>query len=214
MPYFPNTYPPENWWAGRTYVREAERILACLSEGETSEPPRHYREMVLINLERATRTLFGLPSSRANELTGNELAVALPDGYPWKGNNPDLLEAVSRTRVLFFEYFKRERIDEYNYYGWEEAFDSSTIAVILGLPEEEVEQKLADEDFDEKHSEIMRKYFASEVSEWMALDHDKYWNIEEYEFLAMFGQERSGAFAGADKVAIISPVTSSPHNPS
>jgi hypothetical protein len=196
MPYFPQTYPLKNWWAGKTFVREAERVLAA--EASTGEHSKQQRIIVYENLVRAIRTLLELPPAHGYERESDEteLAAVLPDGFPWGTNTENAREAITQTRDVFFHHFRADRYEEYTRYGWENQFDAAEVALILDIPEAAAEVLLDEWSFTEEQSKLLDESYQSQedIDASIAADHDRYWEMEEVDLLGLFGHY--GEFRG------------------
>lgn len=194
MPYFPQTYPLKNWWAGKTFVREAERVLAA--EASTSEHSEQQCIIVYENLRRAIRTLLELPPAHGynRQSDETELAAVLPDGFPWGTNTKNPREAITQTRDFFFHHFRADRYEEYTNYGWEDHFDTAEVALILDISEAEAEVLLQEWSFTEEQSKLLDESCQEDIDASIAEDHDRYWEMEEVDLLRMFGHY--GEFRG------------------
>lgn len=187
MPYFPKTYPLKNWWAGKTFVREAERVLAA--EASTRQNSEQQRVIVYENLMRAIRTLLELPPAHGYERQSDEteLAAVLPEGFPWGTNTKDPREAITQTRDFFFRHFRADRYAEYTHYGWEDHFGTPEVALILDISEAEAEVSLLEWSFTEEQSRLLDESYQEDVAASIVEDHDRYWEMEEGDLLRMFG---------------------------
>lgn len=188
MPYFPKTYPEQNWWAGKTFVFEGKRII---NKAETTRLTENMSRIVYLNLERAIRTLLLLPSVQSGtDCEDQQLKIELPKGYPCGHDHNDPIDAINKAKEFFYNHFRETRYNEYTHW----VYSDEEISTIIDRSEETVIRLLEEDSFTDAERTLIDDAYNSDNEEFISNNFDSYWEMEEYDLLSRF--DGYGAFRG------------------